>query len=166
MRPRLSVTRNTTPDPAVRLHGHRDLRKLEGIPACIFQFGQGGITLPFGDGLPGHTHFFSQLFLGKAQLAALGGNGLADGHGGVPLCCFAALSIAQSRPICPPAVRCDLSISGCIRISTRFPPGRPSPRAPAEANSPVGFGRENEPELRGPDGCRPSPAAGQSRKIS
>lgn len=90
MRPRLSVTRNTTPDPAVRLHGHRDLRKLEGIPACIFQFGQGGITLPFGDGLPGHTHFFSQLFLGKAQLAALGGNGLADGHGGVPpllFCC-------------------------------------------------------------------------------
>lgn len=83
-----------------------------------------------------------------------------------PLCCFAALSIAQSRPICPPAVRCDLSTSGCIRISTRFPPGRPSPGVPAEANSPVGFGRENEPELRGPDGCRPSPAAGQSRKIS
>ena len=30
----------------------------------LFQLGQGGVTLPFGDGLPGHAHFFSQLLLG------------------------------------------------------------------------------------------------------
>lgn len=52
----------------------------------LFQFRQGGIALPFGNGLPGHAQFFPELLLGKAQFPAFGGDGLSDGHGGVPLC--------------------------------------------------------------------------------